>query len=95
MPKIQLPVSVVRETIWGDAEETELISTEEIDTSRWANIYVCTFKYQDKFYQFEYRQGTGDSGERPFEYDDEDKPIDCVEVEPYEVTVTKYRPIKD
>jgi hypothetical protein len=90
--KIKLDRELLLDTLNGDAEETELLSTEEVGASRWANIYAATFKYQDKIYQVEYRRGTGDNGESPFEnaygYD-----IDCIEVEPYEVSVTKYRPV--
>jgi hypothetical protein len=93
MSNIKLNKELLLETVWEDCGETELISKEEIGKSRWANIYLMTFKYNDKFYQVEYRQGTGDEGVTPFEYDEEE--IMCTEVKPYEVTIIKYRPVED
>ena len=65
-----------------------LVDREHTGTSRWANIYQLTFKYADRYYAVHYRQGTGDEGERPFEHDPDW--IECVEVKPVEITVTRY-----
>lgn len=93
MSKIKIDLELALETIAGFGGEIELLATEATGESRWAIIYTATFKFKGKYYQMEYRRGTGDSGESPFEY--HDGPVECVEVEPYEVAVIKYRPIED
>lgn len=73
---------------FGGTDEVVVVQNEECGGSRWANIYELVIKKDDKFWQTDYRLGTGDEGERPWEYIDE---VEFEEVEPYEVTVVKYR----
>jgi len=66
------------DAIYDESDILFNVNITEIGSSRWANVYKMVFRYQDSFFQIEYRQGTGDEGERPFEHDD-DK-IECSEV---------------
>lgn len=67
------------------------VSVRQVGTSRWANIYELIFEHEGKLYSTDFRRGTGDSGECPWEYEKGTDLIECPEVEPYEVKVTKYR----
>ena len=70
-------------------EEYKVISTEICDTTRWSTIYDRIFKYEGKFYYTYFSMGSTEcQDESP--YDDEGDEIDCPEVFPIEVTVTKY-----
>lgn len=82
MAKITLP----KETMLSILErETEVVSTEMVDTSRWSIIYEMIFKYNDKFYRTCYSVGaTETQDESPWEYEDE---VDCFEVHQVEKTV--------
>ena len=70
------------------------VHTEEVAKSRWANVYAIVFEHEGKLCGTSYRRGTGDSGECPWEYEEGMDEEECPEMEAYEVTVTKYRPIK-
>lgn len=87
-PKIDL-----KELIYGSFDGYEVVEEPKIyDTSRWSNWYSMVFKYNDKFYQTSYSVGATESqDESPYEYDDDE--IDCIEVEPYEEIVIKYRTV--
>lgn len=63
-----------------------------IDTTRWSTVYYMVFEYDGKCYESTFSMGSTESqDERPYEYDGD--MIECQEVEPYEVTVTKYRKV--
>jgi hypothetical protein len=48
------------------------------------------FKVDDKFYKTNYQVGATEmQDEAPYEYEGDE--IECPEMEPYEVTITKYR----
>jgi hypothetical protein len=68
------------------------VSEEVIDTWRWGNVVekIVRDTKTEKLYRIIFR----DSVEHQVE-EREDFPIDWPEVEPYEVTVTKYRPVGD
>jgi len=62
------------------------------DTSRWSVQSMLIFSHEDKFYRSYYQRGATEyQDECPYEYDGAE--IEVTEVEPYEVTVTKYRPV--
>lgn len=85
----------LQELAWEDfdSDRFEVIYQEIIDTSRWSIRYSMIFKFEDKFFSTAYSVGATESqDERPYEY--EGDLIECIEVEPYEVTVTKYREVK-
>jgi hypothetical protein len=64
------------------------------DQSRWSTYYEAVFKNRkdNKFYMFNYEQGSTEMQECDPFYDDEVEPV---EVEKTEVLVTKFVPIKD
>lgn len=83
---------------WGlphDIDKSgEIIQDEIIETSRWSEIHSLIFKAPDdgKFYEVSYSQGlTEYQDESPWEYETE---VVATEVEPREVTVTKYLPVE-
>ena len=91
MPTVKFTKEYMEEVLWGDAEGTEIIVNEIIDTSRWSNHYSLIFKKDDKYYRAYYSSGaTEQQDERPWEYEDE---VKCTEVEPYEKTVIDYKEV--
>lgn len=65
------------------------ISDEIYDSSRWSNHYERIFEHEGKFYRTQYSMGaTEQQDEHPYEYDEEE--IECEEVFPIQVTITKY-----
>ena len=81
--------------VWGDfdSDHYEVIYDNVEDSSRWSIQHEMVFKYDGKFYQTSYRVGATEyQDEQPYENDNDE--IECHEVEPYEVTVTKYRKVK-
>jgi len=76
-----------------DDDCTEEVLDEIIDNSRWSILHRRVFRFEDKFYETFYSVGaTEQQDERPYEYDG--KEIECQEVEPVQVLVTVYNPIK-
>lgn len=76
---------------YGDASDGsfELLTSEIVDTSRWSIMHEAIFRYKDKFYRTCYSVGATESqDERPYEYDADQ--IECPEVKPVQVTITKY-----
>lgn len=69
-----------------DGGEWEAVTEEEpVEQSRWHVLYEQVFKSTDgKFFQFNWRVGAPEN-------QDNGEDIYMTEVEPYEVTVTKYR----
>ena len=80
---------------WGIGEGIyKIMVNEQTDTSRWSIHYSFVFKFEDKFYWTPYSRGaTEQQDEQPFEYEDDE--IECAEVWPFDVTVTKYSRFKD
>jgi hypothetical protein len=81
--------------VWDDCDEAEweIIEDTIIENSRWSILHRLIYKYDGKFYQTSYSVGaTENQDEQPFEYDDDI--IECREVEPVQVTVTKYVIVK-
>jgi hypothetical protein len=68
----QIPSPEAREILSNDNDRFEVVKTEKIGDSRWAVVYDVVIRETatGDFYQSEYREGTGDMGERPWEYDD-------------------------
>lgn len=79
---IKLSKEVMQGILW-DSED--VLVNEIVGEARWAMDYHLVFKYEGKFYETSYRHGTGDEGERAWEYEDE---IECFEVIPVEKVVT-------
>lgn len=73
-----------------DDEGFTPVTSEEIeDQGRWVTYYSQVFKYKDgTFWQARWDRGST-------EYQETDLELSVVQVEPYEVTVTKYKVIKN
>lgn len=91
MPTITFDKDYMELVLWEDAEGTEIVVNDIVDTSRWSNHYKLIFKKDYKYYQTFYSRGATESqDERPWEYEDK---VECVEVEPYEKIVIEYRKV--
>lgn len=92
MANIKMPKGDLADTLNGYHEDFELIG-EPISGNehRWYIIYSQILKHKPtgKFYRADYNHATGDND---VELTYEDEP-ELIEVEPYEVTITKYRPV--
>lgn len=83
---------MLEDVLYGCNEEVEVIYDNIIDISRWSQIHEIVFKYNGKFYMADYSCGATEyQDESPWEYVEE---VTVTEVEPVEVTVTQYKPIK-
>lgn len=75
-------------------KDTEIISDEIYDTSRWSVHHELIFKNLGKFYRTSYSRGATEyQDESPFEHDGDE--IECDEVRPVERTVIVYEPVKE
>lgn len=90
----ELLIELVGEHSISDEEGNELrvVTVDQIDTRRWESVHEMVFSFCGRLYSSTYRMGLTEIQESsPYEYDDQE--VECPEVEAYEVTVTKYRPI--
>jgi len=86
---------VLKEILWGDNPDYETIKNEIYDTSRWSTWHELIFKEKatGQYFQVTYSRGATEcQDEQPWEYDGDE--IDCVWVEPVEVTTIDYKPVK-
>jgi hypothetical protein len=73
-----------------DDDIVTIMSSEAIGKTRWKIQHELIFKFEDKFYQTFFEMPATEMQDcGPYEFEDDE--IECVEVEPYEVTITKYR----
>jgi hypothetical protein len=71
--------------------ETAIVNEPTGQRFRWAVGYRIVFLHTDgKHYEAHYRNGTGDEGERPWDYT---KDVECHEVRPVQKTITVWEPI--
>lgn len=84
----------LRDILWGEDEDAEIILNKITDTSRWDTHYRFIFKKGGKLWETTYSRGSTEQqdSQRPWEYVDEEE---CVEVEAFEKTVTDYREVSD
>ena len=86
---MKFTVAFLKDTKWGDG--AKVVEDEPTgDTSRWADYHSMVFEHEGKLYGTEYRRGTGDSGERPWEFEKDEEEVECPEMVAVQVTVTKY-----
>jgi hypothetical protein len=80
------------ETIFDD---DRVLHREVTDELRWADVVTFVFEAFGKLWAVDYYQGSTEHQPSGWEYgcDDPDT-VEAVEVEPYEVTTTKYRPVE-
>lgn len=85
----------LKEIIYDDHENFDVIQKEIVDTTRWSIVEEAVFldKTTNKYYSTTYSYGATECQEEsPYEYEPDEIEVD--EVEPKEVTVIKYIPIK-
>ena len=85
---------LLKEIMWEDVEDFEILEDEITDTSRWSIHHYMVFKElsSGKCYGVSYSRGATESqDEQPFEY--EGPQIECDEVEPVEIKIIKFKPV--
>ena len=98
MAKVKIPAEISRRMLWEDIEPespnfSEIISDEITGKSRWADEHTVIFKTKTGFLRGQYRRGSTESQEeQPWEFETD---VEFTEVEPYERTITDYRPITE
>jgi len=90
--KREFPKEELLALVWGDDPPGyEKIEEQQAGTGRWSSYHSLVFRYEGELWRTHYSVGLTESQDQePFEYDE---PV-AYRVEPYEVTVTKYRPIE-
>lgn len=72
-----------------------VVSDKIVDQLRWADVHEIVFRMDnDKFWMVNYYEGSTEYQESGWDYGDQPTMVEAVEVEPYEVTVTKFRPVQ-
>lgn len=85
---------LLKQIMWDDAEDYEVLEDEITDTSRWSVHHYMVFKElsSGKCYGVGYSRGATEcQDEQPFEYEGDE--ITCEEVEPVEVKVIHFKPV--
>jgi hypothetical protein len=79
------------EDLGVDSGADDIVSNEVVDTRRWYEIHEVVFPYEGQLWAVRYRAPLTEmqEGIEPFASD----PVVATLVEPYEVSVTKYRPV--
>lgn len=87
--KFTLSKDVAKSILYEDSEDYKVVLDQEQGTNRWSNTHSLVIqRLSDQlFFETEYCIGTGDEGERPWEYDDE---VDFRQVFPKQVVTTIY-----
>jgi hypothetical protein len=73
----------------GGTEEIEVVSNELQHSNRWSNTFklVIHDNRDDTYWSMLYDIGTGDKGERPWEYENE---VELTRVYPKQIMITTY-----
>ena len=88
---ITLPEETMRQILYEDHPDTEVVSNELYDSSRWSLHYNLIFSHEGKFYQTQYSYGATEYQDvRPFEYEGD---VTCTEVEEREVSRIEWVPV--
>ena len=69
------------------------VYNEQVDERRWSTVHECVFRSEDKLWRVTYQLPATEMQECDVWFDE--NPVGAVQVEPYEVTVTKYRPVTE
>lgn len=86
--------TALREALWDESGTLETIRDTIVSSGRWKihHSYIFRDKSTGKYYLTEYSVGATEQQDgRPWDIDGET--VDCVEVEPVQVTVTEYREV--
>lgn len=88
---IKIPKNEALDILWDD--NGAIIRDKIISKSRWSIRHELIFIYTDrKYYRTTYQEGATEyQDENPWQYVDE---VECTEVEPFQETVTNFRPIE-
>jgi hypothetical protein len=90
MAQVTVSKQVALDVLDGDKSQGEVILDEIIDHRRWSVVHRVIFKVGNRFLEGRYSRGaTENQDEQPWEYGGDPK---FTEVEPYQATVTLYRP---
>lgn len=76
-------------TILDEVENVEQVDNEFVGDSRWENFYVAVFKRNNEYVALHYSEPATELQEGQ-----DQSTAEVYPVEPYEVTVTKYRKVK-
>ena len=88
---ITLPEETMRLILDNNHRDTEVVSNELYDSSRWSLHYNLIFSHEGKFYQTQYSRGATECQyERPFEYEGD---VTCTEVEERVVPRIGWEPV--
>lgn len=91
MAKIQMSKEDALAILDGDKTVGVIVSDDVTGNGRWSIYHSVIFQVKGKFLRGNYSVGaTEKQDESPWEYSDN---VEFEEVEPYEKTVTAYRPI--
>jgi hypothetical protein len=84
----------LRMLAWEEEPEGfELVESELIGHGRWSLNYEQVFMFDGKFYRTIFSKGaTEQQEERPYDYEPDE--IECDEVEPFEMVITRYRKVE-
>lgn len=85
---------LLRDILYEECDDYVIVLNELKDKARWSLTYRFVFKgvLSGKCYETHYsRAATEQQDEKPWEYE---KEVTCIEVEPYEKTVTDYQPVQ-
>jgi len=90
MTIVEFEKSFLLDVLYGDIPDA-LIEDTILETTRLTIIHELIFQHDGKFYRVIYTVGATESqDERPWKY--ADKMIECTEVVPQEIVVTKWVP---
>ena len=89
---LELSEEDARDIVDGDMDDWVSIRKNMIERSRWAVLYEEILQHDNKYYRTSYRRAATESQEgRPFDYE---KKVKFTQVEPFEKTITDYKPIE-
>ncbi len=93
MPTLKLNAKDAKYATFGDLEGYELVVSDIIEEWRWGVLYTTVIKDSSgNFWEVTYRVQTGDNYYH--EFDDMDE-VEFTQVEPEEVVITRYKPVKN
>ena len=82
----------LRDILWDEDENAEIILDKIIGQGRWDTHHRFIFKKDGKLWETDYSKGSTEQqdSQGPWEYVDS---VECTEVEAFERTVIDYRPV--
>lgn len=94
MPERNFTRDELREILWRDDKDSEVVLDEITGQRRWVTEHRFVFRKSGKLWETEYEKGSTEcqDDERPWEHEET---VACVEVEAHERTVVDYRPVPD